>query len=257
MALIFTNNAYSTLASGITAGATSITLATGEGARFPSPSGGDTFLLTLTNSGGTETSWEVVECTARSGDTLTVTRGKEGVNQSWVLGSKAELRITAGMLNDVVRRPVLMTAQNSTSGTSIDFSSIPSWVKRITVMFNGVSVSGANPAKVQLGTSSGVDATGYVGASSSIGASAAATSNYTDGFNVRGLTGGDAFNGSIVLHNVSGNLWVASGVLANSTTTGTAITSGNKTLSGTLDRVRITINGADTFDAGTITVLYE
>ena len=52
------------------------------------------------------------------------------------------------------------TAQATTSGTSITFTGIPSWVKRITVMFNGVSTSGTSPVQIQLGAGS-VTTTGY------------------------------------------------------------------------------------------------
>ena len=41
------------------------------------------------------------------------------------------------------------TAVASTSGTSIDFTGIPSWVKRITVMFNGVSTNGTSNIQIQ------------------------------------------------------------------------------------------------------------
>lgn len=99
MAQLFVNNAGSTLASSITNVATSLTLATGQGALFPSLVGGDTFVLTLTQA-ATETSWEIVEVTARSGDVLTIVRAQEGTAASaWGAGAKAELRITAAFIN--------------------------------------------------------------------------------------------------------------------------------------------------------------
>ena len=98
MAQLFANNAESTLAAGIDNDDTTLTVQTGHGARFPSPSGGDYFLLTLTQA-GSETSWEIVKCTSRSGDTLTVVRAQEGTSAAaWGSGSKAELRLTAGAL---------------------------------------------------------------------------------------------------------------------------------------------------------------
>ena len=98
MAQLFTNNSFSTLATDITAVATSVTLATGDGDKFPVLSGGDVFDITLTQAGD-ETSWEVARCTARTGDVLTVTRGVEGTAAAWATGSKAECRITAAWLN--------------------------------------------------------------------------------------------------------------------------------------------------------------
>ena len=102
MAQLFTNNAATTLASGINATATSLTVASGKGALFPSPdnSVGDYAILTLTQAGSTETSWEEVYLTARSGDVLTIQRAQEGSTAAaWATGAKVELRITAEALN--------------------------------------------------------------------------------------------------------------------------------------------------------------
>jgi len=96
MAQLFANNAQSTLASSVNTSTTTIPLATGTGSLFPSPSGGDFFMLTLTQP-GVESSWEIVKVTARSSDSLTVVRAQEGTSSaSWAAGSKAELRLTAG-----------------------------------------------------------------------------------------------------------------------------------------------------------------
>jgi hypothetical protein len=103
MPQLFTNNAVTTLAAGITSGATSISLAAGTGALFPSPSGGDFFLATLfQRSGVTEINHEVVKVTARSTDTLTVTRGFEGTARAFSSGDPIELRFTAGSIIPVV-----------------------------------------------------------------------------------------------------------------------------------------------------------
>lgn len=101
MARLFANNATSTLASGINNSDNTILLATGEGSRFPSPTGGDYFDITLTQGVGLETSWEIAKCTARSGDTLTVTRAQEGTSAAtWASGSKVELRLTKAGLDE-------------------------------------------------------------------------------------------------------------------------------------------------------------
>jgi hypothetical protein len=151
------------------------------------------------------------------------------------------------------------TAVASTSGTSIDFTGIPSWVKRITVMFNGVSTNGTSNPLIQLGDSGGIEATGYLGASSSLIAATAST-NYTTGFGIFAALAANVFHGSmtITLIDASTNLWAASGVFGLSNIAATFTIIGNKSLSGTLDRVRITtVNGTDTFDAGSINILYE
>ena len=162
---------------------------------------------------------------------------------SVTINSGAVLGITSG------------TAVASTSGTSIDFTGIPSWVKRITVMFAGISSNGTSNFQVQIGAGS-VDATSYT---SVISAGAGAYTSST-GFLLTGvISAALSRNGHCVLTLVGSNVWVASSVIANSDTTyTTSIGAGTKTLSGTLDRVRITtVNGTDTFDAGTINILYE
>jgi hypothetical protein len=147
------------------------------------------------------------------------------------------------------------TAVASTSGTSIDFTSIPSWVKRVTVMMNGVSTSGTSILQVQIGDSGGIETSGYVGAVGNRGSE----NFYTSGYLInRGFTASSTASGLAILTLVSGNIWVVSGTLASSATDAPAFFAGNKTLSDTLDRVRITtVNGTDTFDAGSINILYE
>jgi len=96
---LFTNNAVGSLASGVNATDNTLVLVAGDGAKFPAITGEDFFLLTLTQSVGLETSWEIVKCTARSGDSLTVVRAQEGTaGQAWAAGSKVDLRVTAGTL---------------------------------------------------------------------------------------------------------------------------------------------------------------
>lgn len=99
---LFANNATSTLASGVSDSDNTLLLATGEGARFPAPTAGDHFDLTLTQGIGLEESWEIVKVTARSGDTLTVTRGQEGTAAAaWAAGAKAELRLTKEAMEEL------------------------------------------------------------------------------------------------------------------------------------------------------------
>jgi hypothetical protein len=148
------------------------------------------------------------------------------------------------------------TAVASTSGTSIDFTSIPSWVKRITVMFNGVSTNGTSNPLIQIGAGS-VTTTGYSAYSKEGGSTGAV---YTTGFGIQSSSTVNALFGHFVLTQVSGNTWVASSVLAfTQSSIGFTITSGGGiSLGGTLDRVRITTEtGTNTFDAGTINILYE
>lgn len=98
MATLFTNNASAPIASTITSSATSITVASGQGAEFPVLAGSDNFTATLVD---TSNNIEIVQVTARSGDTMTVVRGQEGTTaRGYAAGSLLELRITAAVLNN-------------------------------------------------------------------------------------------------------------------------------------------------------------
>jgi hypothetical protein len=148
------------------------------------------------------------------------------------------------------------TSQASTSGTSIDFTGIPSWVKRITVIFNGVSTSGTSNLLVQLGDSGGIENTGYVSTSTSVLDSTGSTNTSTSGLVIRSGNATNTTIGTVTIVNITGNVWVSSFSMATATFTNSG--AGNKTLSDTLTQVRITtVNGTDTFDAGSINILYE
>ena len=156
--------------------------------------------------------------------------------------------------------PIVSGTAVNASGTSVDFTGIPSWVKRITVMVSGVSTNGSSGLLLQIGsgsiTSSGYDSGAWFANSSN----AASTSGYL----LTALsTPAATYSGicTLALINTS-NRWVASGTFGQSTNpTGIGsgmIFGGNIALGGTLDRIRITtVNGTDTFDAGSINILYE
>lgn len=94
--LRLSNNALSKLAANITSSATSLTVATGDGAKFPTLAANQYFMATLVKSTGT---FEIVKCTARSGDTLTIVRAQEGTTASaFTTADRIEHRLTAGSL---------------------------------------------------------------------------------------------------------------------------------------------------------------
>jgi hypothetical protein len=148
------------------------------------------------------------------------------------------------------------TAVASTSGTSIDFTSIPTWVKRITVMFNGVSTNGTAMLLAQIGAGS-VTTSGYVSAAAYTGASAGGATS-TAGYILTAAAGAvNTSTGSLVITLVGSNIWVSSSILARQDGY-VSSAGGTVTLSGTLDRVRVTtVGGTDTFDLGSINILYE
>ena len=152
--------------------------------------------------------------------------------------------------------------QVTTSGILVDFTGIPSWAKRVTVLFAGLSTSGTSGIQIQVGVGS-VETSGYLssGTSTAAGGSTSALSS-TSGLLLSGNNAAaDVRHGRIVLEQMPSSFpvsWVATSslVLSSSNTTGAG--GGSKTLSGNLDRVRLTtVNGTDTFDAGTINVMWE
>lgn len=161
---------------------------------------------------------------------------------------------TVGVINSA-------TAKASTSGTSIDFTGIPSGVKRITVMFAGVSSNGTSNIQIQIGAGS-VVTTGYLGAYSYVqNAGTTGAANITTGFGLsNNVAASTIIHGvaTLALLNSSTNIWAYASNVSRSDAGSVILGSGSLTLSGTLDRVRITtVNGTDTFDAGSINILYE
>ena len=123
MGIKLSNNAFGTLAASINSSATSITLTTGQGARFPSLSAGDYFYATLID---TSNNLEIVKCTARSTDVLTVTRAQESTTaRAYSTGDRIEIRLTAQTFIDAVNEigPTQVSDENNTSTGYFDLPS--------------------------------------------------------------------------------------------------------------------------------------
>ena len=140
------------------------------------------------------------------------------------------------------------------SGTSVDFTGIPAGVKRITVMFNGVSTNGTSNILIQIGSGS-FTTSGYVSLAQQSASGAASTAGFII---TQSITSAASLYGFVGITLISGTTYIESG---NTVNAGAAVfnsSGGSPALSGTLDRVRITtVNGTDTFDAGTINLLWE
>jgi hypothetical protein len=153
------------------------------------------------------------------------------------------------------------TEQSTTSGVQIDFTSIPAGVRRVTVMFDGVSFTGSDSASIQLGDSGGIETTGYVGqigiaAGVSAGSNLAPTGAAQVIYNGTGAA--DNCSGVIDIVNQSGNKWVISGkITRNGTVPQIYVMEAAKTLSDVLDRIRFKVDGASSFDAGDINIMWE
>jgi len=148
------------------------------------------------------------------------------------------------------------TAVSATSGTAIDFIGIPSGVKKITIIFNAVSLNGAENYLVQIGSTT-FSTSGYVSTSNETNqASSTAGVQSTSGFSLKAGAAGEFNSGIMTIVNVSSNTWVNSHA-GKKSTTNAYFGGGNASISGTLDRVRITNGGSNTFDAGIVNIMYE
>lgn len=164
--------------------------------------------------------------------------------------------VTPTMLS---QKLTLATAQNTTSGTAIDFTGIPSWVRRISVMLNGVSLNGSAQILIQLGTSGGVESTGYLGASvHAVTGNVVGGASSTAGFILYMNATANITAGIATITTLGSNAWAMSYCGALTNTAAAHVGGGSKTLGGTLDRIRLTSsNGTDAFDAGSVNILYE
>lgn len=151
------------------------------------------------------------------------------------------------------------TAVASTSGTSITFTGIPATARRVTLSLRSVSTSGTSNYLVQIGTSGGIVTTGYGGSSGRIAGGAASASASTAGLLFQAIVATSIYSGAVVFTNMGSNVWAAMGVAGDSAGTNAALYSATSvSLGGVLDRIRITtVNGTDTFDAGTVNILWE
>lgn len=189
-------------------------------------------------------------------------------NFTWDLpatdGANADVLTTngSGGLSFAARsRLAVGTAVAATSGTSLDFTGIPSWAKRITVILDSVSTTGTSPVTIYLGTSSGMETAGYTGLASAItGLNNCTVVPYSSGAVLPGASSSDQRSYSIAITNVTGNRWIVTGIgvgdLGGSPIQG--LLTSIKTLAGVLDRIRVTtISGSDTFDGGLVNIMWE
>ena len=197
-----------------------------------------------------------------SGTALPVANGGTGVTTSTgsganVLGTSPSISgaVLSSMASSVITSS---TSVASTSGTAIDFTALPSWVKRITVIFQNVSLTGNENYLVQLGTggtptytTSGYTATSTLGTS---GGNSIQTS--TSGLIMGTALASGFASGSMVITNITGNSWVSNATLKRGTD-GVLMSGGDVSLGAVLTAVRITRSGTSTFDSGTINIFFE
>ena len=181
------------------------------------------------------------------------TSGQVTIAAPAVAGTNTLTLLAATATNSV---NTLATAVASTSGTSINFTDLPSWVKRITVMFNQVSTNGSSNLMVQVGSSS-ISTSGYVSSGWTTNTN---NVNSTAGLLVTGTNSSTyAWSGIAQICLLSSNTWAFSSSTSYQATSAMSIGAGlSPALDGALDRIRITtVNGTDTFDLGSVNILYE
>ena len=255
-----------TLTSGSAASDTTLTLPNTNGSILVAPAGaisvsqGGTGATTLAANNvilGNGTSAVQVVAPGTTGNVLT----SDGTTWTSAAGFSTPSAIgqipfsTDGSTYAATQKITQGTAVTLTSQTSVDFTSIPSWVKRITVQFNAISTSGTSQWLIQIGSGS-VQTSGYAAASSRLWAAVTATTN-ANGFNVYVASASATNAGSMILTLVGANTWISTHSVYE-TFPAVMTGAGNVTLGGTLDRIRLTtVNGTDQFDAGSVNILYE
>jgi hypothetical protein len=187
-------------------------------------------------------------------DAAAAIAGSKLADDGIVTAKIADANVTPAKLSQPL---TLATAQATTSGTSFDFTGIPSWVRRITVMFGGVSTDGTSNIAIRLGTSGGFVGSGYLGVGSNLAASPSFGNNDT-GFRVSAVnSAASVWHGNAVLTNVTNNVWTISGALGRSDAEALGLFAGSVDAGGQVDRVRITTLAGNTFDAGSVNIMYE
>jgi len=176
------------------------------------------------------------------------------VSTSAISTTPANGSVTPAMLSQPL---TLGTAVTSTSGTAVDFTGIPSWVRRITVIIYRVSTTGGSLPTLRLGTSGGIVSSGYE-CNGGYGGAGTANATSTDGFvlnNTANFGAASSLSGLVILSNVTGNNWACAfsfGLPFHHSG------GGSVSLSGALDRLRLTTEGGtETFDAGSVNIMYE
>ena len=153
-------------------------------------------------------------------------------------------------------RMTLSTSQASTSGTAVNFTDVPSWAKKVTILFSGVGTTGANAMTIQIGTGGSYVTSGYAGTGTQ-SASASSSALSTTDFRIN-RSSGVPLAGSCIIYAFGGNTYVASLVMGATATGAMVQLAGSTiTLAGVMDRFRVSTTSTDTFNAGSINVLYE
>lgn len=207
-----------------------------------------------------------LDASANNG-TMRLARGNAGATTQDVLLIAADGKVDAPQgaksAGSDVMRILQIPAKATTSGTFIDFSpadgsGIPAWAKEIDVILDGVSTSGISYLLIQLGTTALVNA-GYISYSGYFSNAAQSLSNSaTAGLHMVGPSAAGAMTGKMSICVQSANRYISEHRAINPTANVVVEGAGSITLTGVLDRIRVTtVNGTDTFDAGSVSIIVK
>jgi hypothetical protein len=222
----------------------------------------ETGLGTYTSSGTTLARTTVLE-SSNSNNLVNFPAGSKNVFVTYPASQAVLLTGTQTLTNKTIQGGTIAsgTAVTLTNQSTVDFTSLPSYVKRITIIFNGVSLNGTNNPLIQLGYGATPTyvTSGYLGGAQNLSTvPGSAAEQPGNGFVIRNSTAANVNIGTmtVVLLDSSTNTWIAtySGYVS---TVAVTFTMSSVALSGTLTAVRLTRSGVNTFDAGTINILYE
>lgn len=180
-----------------------------------------------------------------------------GTNTLTIPAATGEMLTTVSTSTNVIPTINNATAVATTSGTAVDFTSIPSGVKRISMMFNQVSCNGTAPRLIQIGTSGGLVTSGYISSGSHQGSSqggALSTAGFLCGV---GGAAADKTVGIVTIQTLGSNIWAMQSSTADGTANFTKIGGGSITLGGVLDRLRLSTTSGATFDHGSVNIAWE
>jgi hypothetical protein len=161
-----------------------------------------------------------------------------------------------------VYRPITTATVVSSGASNATFGSIPSWVKRITVILSEVSMTNTSVSvSIQIGPAAGFETTGYTSSSVSAEATTLANTGSTTSHILMPSTATTnaawAISGHAVFTNITGNTWVgSSSIFGTASATSWCNATSSKTLAGVLTQIRVQVSGG-TFDAGNFNIFYE
>lgn len=232
---------------------------------------GDFVDITGTNTITAITLSDGVEKTVRFAAALTLTHGASLLlpGAADIITAVNDIAVFRGDASGVVRcvdyrialiPPLASRLETITTANiaSLNFLALPSWVRKITFLFQGLSTDGTSNQILQLGDSGGIETSGYSG---SVSDHTTVSAISTAGFNLDRVTAATSvLHGelTLTLMDPANNIWVCKGSSGNSDTAGMNDVTGSKALSGTLDRLRLTtVNGTDLYDGGTVNVFLQ